>query len=254
MTINPMSLEGKRILVTGASSGIGKASAIVLSQLGAEIILLARNEERLQETYKSLEGQNHGIYLFDLSRIDEIPGLLKKISKESGPLSGIFHSAGITSIKPVTLTKDKYIEPVFASSIKAALMLTKGFIQKNVKEEGNTSLVFMSSIAGIRGARGLSIYSASKAALDGAVRSMAVELVDRHVRVNSIAAGGIDTRMHFESLKNFTEEELSSYKKKHLMGYGTGQDVAIAAGFLLSDASRWITGITLIVDGGYSVI
>ncbi len=179
---------------------------------------------------------------------------MKTMAKEQGPLSGIFHSAGITSIKPVTLTKEKYIESVFVSSVKAALMLSRGFIKKTVKAEGKTSLVFMSSIAGIRGVRGLSIYSASKAAVDGAVRSLAVELADRNVRVNSIAAAGVESEMHTESLKNFSEEDLSSYKKKHIMGYGTGEDVAYAAAFLLSDASKWITGTTMIVDGGYSCI
>ena len=185
MSMNPMSLVGKRILVTGASSGVGRAAAIIFSKLGAEVMLLARNEERLQETYAALEGQNHGIYLFDLCNIDEIPGLLKKIAQEHGPLSGIFHAAGITSVKSVALMKDKYIEEVFASSIKAALMLARGFIQKNVKAEGSTSLVFMSSTLSIMGLSGLSIYSASKAAINGAVRSLAVELAGRKVRVNS---------------------------------------------------------------------
>jgi NAD(P)-dependent dehydrogenase (short-subunit alcohol dehydrogenase family) len=253
MSINPMSLAGKRILVTGASSGIGKVAAIIFSRLGAEVMLLARNEERLRGTYKSLEGQNHGVYPFDLSYIDEIPGLLKKIAQEHGPLSGIFHSAGITSVKSVALMKDKYIEEVFASSIKAALMLSKGFIQKNVKAEGSTSLVFMSSTVAIRGSKGLSIYSASKAAVDGAVRSLAVELADRKVRVNSILSGGLETEMHTESLKNFSAEELAAYEKKYIMGYGTGEDVAYGAAFLLSNAARWMTGTNMVIDGGISI-
>ena len=253
MSMNPMSLVGKRILVTGASSGVGKAAAIIFSKLGAEVMLLARNEERLQETYDALEGQNHGIYLFDLYHIDEIPGLLKKITLEQGPLSGIFHSAGVTSIKSVALMKDKYIEAVFASSIKAALMLAKGFIQKNVKAEGGTSLVFMSSTLSIMGVSGLSIYSASKGAIDGAVKSLAVELASRKVRVNSLVSGGLETEMHTESLKNMGPEELAAYEKRFPLGYGSAEDVAYAAAFLLSDAAKWITGTNLVIDGGLTI-
>lgn len=246
-----MDLTGKRILVTGASSGIGKATAQLCSKLGAQMVLLARNEERLQSTLESLEGEGHGSYAFDLSAIDEIPALMKKIAQEHGNLSGFFHAAGITFIWPVRMTKKKYIDAVFSSSIEAALLLTKGFCQKEVTKPGNTSIVFMSSAAGLCGVAGLSIYSASKGAVDGATRSLAVEFAPRGIRVNSIAAGGVESEMHAKHLKNFTQVELMFYKQRHLMGYGTNEDVANAAAFLLSDASRWITGTTMVVDGGY---
>jgi NAD(P)-dependent dehydrogenase (short-subunit alcohol dehydrogenase family) len=110
----------------------------------------------------------------------------------------------------------------------------------------------MSSVAGLCGVAGMSIYSASKAAVDGAVRSLAVELAPRDIRINSIAAAGLKSVLYEEHVKSFTKEELTINDRKHLMGFGTPEDVALAAGFLLSDASKWITGTTMIVDGGYS--
>jgi NAD(P)-dependent dehydrogenase (short-subunit alcohol dehydrogenase family) len=251
MQLNPLNLKDKTILVTGASSGIGKSAARIFSQLGAKILLLARNEERLRLTYSSLSGQDHGIYVFDLSNIDEIPVLIKKMAQDHGPLSGIFHCAGIESILPINIVKGRYIDTVFNISIKAGLMLARGFCQKNVKKMGKTSLVYMSSAASRCGVAGMSIYSASKAAVDGAVRSLACELAPREIRVNSIIAGGVKTEMHVKIVEKISEAEIKEYEDKHLLGFGSPDDVAYTAAFLLSDIANWITGTTIIVDGGY---
>ena len=249
MTVNPMSLEGKKILVTGASSGIGRATSQLISRLGGTVILLARDENRLKETMESLEGEGHAFYIFDLMAVDEIPALLKKISQEQGLINGIFHAAGIITISLCSLTKEKLIDKTFGSSIKAALLLTRGFCQKGVYP-GQGSLVFMSSAASICGVAGMSIYSASKAAIDGAMRSLACELAPRGIRINSIVAGGMKIEMH-EDL-NISEKEFTEYEQKHLLGLGDKEDVGHAAAFLLSDAAKWITGTGMIVDGGYS--
>ena len=217
--VNPMSLEGKKILVTGASSGIGRATSQLISRLGGTVILLARDEKRLKETLESLEGEGHAYYMFDLMAVDEIPALLKKISQEHGPINGIFHAAGIITISLCSLTREKLIDKTFGSSIKAALLLTRGFCQKGVNP-GQGSLVFMSSAASICGVAGMSVYSASKGAIDAAMRSLACELAPRGIRINSIVAGGIITEMHEGVFKNHTAKEFSEYEQKHLLGLG----------------------------------
>jgi NAD(P)-dependent dehydrogenase (short-subunit alcohol dehydrogenase family) len=252
MTFNPMNLNGKMILVTGASSGIGKVTAQIISKLGGKVILLARNERRLKQVLMTLSGQGHGFYPFDLTATDEIPSLMKKVAREHENLTGIFHSAGIGGTMPVTIFKKKYIDSVLDISVKAALMLTRGFCQKGVQKQGvKSSLVFMSSAAGLCGVGGMSIYSASKAAVDGAVRSLACELASRGIRVNSIAAGAVRTEMHEDTVGKLNEQAMKDYEHRHLLGFGNPEDVAYAAAFLLSDAASWITGTTMIVDGGY---
>jgi len=248
-----MSLSGKKILVTGASSGIGRETSIFLSKLGATIALVARDRGRLEETFEMLEGSGHGIYSFDLEQTDEIPNLIKTIAEEIGLFSGIFHAAGIAPVISIKSVKEKTILPPFQTSIFSALMLTKGFCQKGVKEDGPASLVFMSSAAGLTGSKGLSIYAASKAAVDGMVRSLAVELAEKQIRVNSIAAGMVKTEMYKIFLNNAPSEAISSKEKMHPMRFGEPLDIAMAAAFLLSDASKWITGTTLVVDGGFSI-
>lgn len=251
MTLNPLDLSGKRIVVTGASSGIGRASAILFSRLGAGLVLVGRDEARLESTQQTLYGTGHTSHVFNLAAVDEIPGFLKSVAADGGPLSGLFHAAGTVSLEPVSIIKDKRIEAVFSCNIAAALLLARGFSQKSVRAEGSTSLVFVSSVAGSRGQAGMSIYSASKAALDGAVRSLACELAHRETRVNSIAAGAVMTDMHERITKDLNDESLLEYERKHLLGFGTAEDVAHAGAFLLSDASKWITGTTMVVDGGY---
>jgi NAD(P)-dependent dehydrogenase (short-subunit alcohol dehydrogenase family) len=252
MTVNPMSLEGKKILVTGASSGIGRATSQLISRLGGTVILLARDEKRLKETSASLEGEGHAFYVFDLMAVDDIPAWLKKITKEQGPINGFFHAAGTITIGVCSITKEKHIDKIFGSSIKAALMLTKGFCQQGVKAPGMASLVYMSSVTGQHGVSGLSLYAASKGAIDSAMKSLAVELASRGIRVNSIVAAKVEAEMNYEHIHVFENISFKFNEEKHLLGVGSLEDVANAAVFLLSDAAKWITGTTMIVDGGYS--
>jgi NAD(P)-dependent dehydrogenase (short-subunit alcohol dehydrogenase family) len=249
---NPFNLSGKKILVTGASSGIGQASSRLFSRLGGLVILIGRNTERLRKTYESLAGSGHAQYNFDLAAVDDIPTLLKKIHSDHGSLTGLFHVAGILSVKPLSLIKSRHIDPVLNISVKATLMLAKGLCQKGLLHESGASLLFMSSVAGCRGQTGMSIYSASKAAVEGAMRSLACELAPKGIRVNAIASGAVHTGMHEQIIKDLSEAAIIAYRQKHLLGFGAPEDIANAAAFLLSDASTWITGTTMTVDGGYS--
>lgn len=250
--VNPMDLTGQRILVTGASSGIGKSTARLLSNLGAQLVLVARNQERLEQTLESLSGCGHAYQVFDLSEVDNVPPLMKRIAQSEGPLSGIFHAAGIESVRPIPLLRGKHIDDVLATSFKAAALLVRGFCQEGVRAEGMGSIVVMSSVTSTSGQYAMSVYSASKGAIDAAVRSFACELARLNVRINSIVSGAVETEMHERLIKHMSDDALNQYRAKHLLGFGQAEDIANAAAFLFSSASKWITGTTMVVDGGYT--
>jgi NAD(P)-dependent dehydrogenase (short-subunit alcohol dehydrogenase family) len=246
-------MRGKRILVTGASSGIGRAVAVSLSNVGASVVLTGRDEDKLSSTAAKLGGGGHSVYPFDLSRGDEIPGFLKKIALDQGSLDGIFHAAGTASVRAITSVNPSLVDKIFSSSIKGALLLSRGFCREGVfNQRANCSLVFMSSVAAARGQTGLSVYSASKGAVDSMVRSLAVEFAERRIRVNSLTAGAVRSEMHDKLVENLPSESLQAYEARHLLGFGSVEDVSRAALFLLSDLSGWVTGTNLVVDGGYT--
>jgi NAD(P)-dependent dehydrogenase (short-subunit alcohol dehydrogenase family) len=249
---SPTLLAGRTILVTGASSGIGKYTATDLAQAGAKLLLLGRNEERLNQTKAALIGDGHCIFAKAFEDQDEIADRIQQIAIEQGGVDGIFHAAGIGLVRPVRMTKAKQVQEVFASSFFAAMAIARAASMKDVMRE-HGALVFMSSVAGTRGQTGMVAYSAAKSAIEGMVRSLACELAPRHIRVNAIASGAVATEMHERLTVALTDEARGAYESKHLLGFGTPNDVAGVATFLLSDAARWITGATWVVDGGYSV-
>lgn len=244
-------LSGKHILITGASSGIGRAAAQQFASAGARILALGRNEDRLSETISLCPGSGHQFAVLDLDHSELIVPKLKALAGQFGLFNGVFHSAGEALVLPVSLVKPDAIDSIFAPTITAALMISKAFIGRGVRADGPTSVVMMSSVSANVGQLGLSVYSASKGAISSAVRSLACEGAEKQIRFNSIVAGAIQTEMHDRLTQNLGEDSVKNYEKMHLLGFGQAQDVAMAAQYLLSDAAKWITGTELVVDGGY---
>jgi len=246
-------LAGRRIVVTGASSGIGRAAAEQFACLGAHICLLARRKHLLEDVRLSLvEPDRHLACEFDLSKTDEIADRMKDIAATFGPISGLFHAAGVESLTPLKVTKDQQVLALLQSSVVAAVMLIKAVTSMRVMDQSQpAAIVLMSSVAAVRGHPSLAAYSAAKAGCEGAMRSLAVELAPKGIRVNAIASSAVETPMHERTLKGMNEQMLSSYLQRHPLGFGRPEDVAHAATFLISPLSRWITGTTLNVDGGY---
>lgn len=251
MTFSADALSGKRILVTGASSGIGRQAAIALSRVGASLVIIGRDEGRLAATGDELSAGDHRVRAGDLSDADATADMVLAIARELGPLHGVFHSAGSSLVLPAKLTKNRHLDDVFGAGFRGAFGLARAASKKGVVVDGG-SLVFMSSVSSLRGRQGMVAYSAAKAAVDGMVRALATELAARGIRANTIASGAVETQMHNDFVNSVDETLIDNYRNLHLLGFGTPSDIADAAIFLLSDASRWITGTTMAVDGGYT--
>jgi len=243
-------LSGKTFFVSGASSGIGRMVALSIAFCGGRVLLTGRNSPRLYDTLAALKGDGHCAIEAQLNNADQAYEVTQDLVNKHGPLSGLFHSAGIELVRPIKLIKQAQLDDVFGSSLLAGFGIARALSKKNALLDGS-SLVFMSSVAGLTGQLGLSAYGASRAGINGFVKSLACEFSARSIRVNSIAAGAVETEMHHRITQAGGSEAEESYRDAHLLGFGSPQDIADAAIFLLSDASRWITGTTLVVDGGY---
>lgn len=251
--INPFSIEDKLILITGASSGIGRKTAQVLSKQGATIILVGRDENRLHETLSIMENrERHIIEKFDLTRTDEIPSWIKQVVSKTGkPLNGLIHCAGLHDTIPLRVISHKNMNEIMSINLYSGLSLMRGCFNKKIFAEGG-SLVFISSVVGLIGQRGVVAYSASKGAIVSAVKSAALEFSDRAIRVNCICPGIVETEMADQIFSEVSSEQRSNIENYHPLGLGRAEDVAFAASYLISDASRWVTGTSLVVDGGYT--
>lgn len=245
-------LKNKVVLITGASSGIGKQTAIFFSQQGAKVIVTGRNQERLTETFNGLQGDEHFSLCANLDSPDDIEQLIKSAVKEMGPLDGVVHCAGVQKTLPVKVLKEIHFDEIFNANVKSAQFIAKSISRKGRFNPEGLSLVFLSSVAAVCGEPAISTYAASKAALQGLSKSLALELARLKVRVNCIAPGHVQTEMAKEFSQQLTSEQYTAIAEKHPLGLGAPEDVAYAAAFLTSDMSRWVTGTILYVDGGYS--
>lgn len=246
--LNPMDLTGKRILVTGASSGIGRACSILAGRLGASVVLVARDEKRLAETMTQMPKGEHTLMPFDLKELDRYEELFVRCASEQ-KLSGIVHAAGIGPAMPIQSVSLAAMREVMNINYFAFMELVKWFSKKKYSSGG--SVVGISSVSGSAGWQGGSLYSGSKGAMDSSVRSLAVELAPKKIRVNSVVPSNIHTPMLDEMLSVAGDEAVRQVLAKQPLGIGEPEDVAHAVAFLLSDAAKFITGTQLVVDGGY---
>ena len=249
MSYNPFSLQNKVILITGASSGIGRATAIECSKMGAKVIATGRDSIRIAETFALLEGEGHQYFCLDLTKKSE---LLKFV--ESLPmLDGLVNSAGIQQTVLFPFIKEDELDAIFDVNFFAPFQLTQCLV-KNKKFNKDSSIVMLSSIDGpITAHIGNSMYAASKGAITAMAKSMAVELAHRKIRVNSVLPGMTLTPMI--DMDEITPEQLAEDKNRYPMKrFGDPEEIAHAIIYFLSDASRWTTGANLVVDGGFSLV
>lgn len=244
-------LQGRSVLVTGASSGIGRATAVLASELGARVVLVARREDALAETQSQMAGDDHHTIAFDLNEHSGYSQLFAEAVAKVGPLSGMMHAAGIHATTPLRAVTAKQITELFETNVTSSLLLTKAYRSPKVRAE-EASVVLMSSAVGVVGEAGVSAYAASKAAVSSLARSLALELAPERIRVNSIAAGIVMTSLTEGLRSKVGSAGWEAIEAKHPLGLGTPEDVANSAVFLLSGAAKWITGSTAIVDGGYT--
>lgn len=248
MSYNPFTLKGKTILITGASSGIGRATAIECSKLGATCIITARNEKRLNETLSQLEGEGHKVIIADIAVQDGIDILVEQIPN----IDGLVNNAGIGLTKPLAFCKQKDLENIFQVNTFSPLLIVKSIFRKN-KFNSFASIVFVASAGTYTVLYGNGIYSASKASLTTFMHHCAKEFSKNHIRANAVQPGMIDTPLIHDG--SISEEDLKNDMQKYPMGrYGKPEEIAYAIIYLLSDAAVWTTGASINVDGGLALV
>ena len=249
MMSNPFSLDGKTILVTGASSGIGKATAIECSKLGAKIIALGRNEDRLKETMAQMVSEGCESHIADLTNMEDVERVISSLPK----LDGVVNAAGIASTILFQFATPEKMRNMFETNFFAPVEFTRLLLKKKLINKGG-SIVFFSSVDGpINAHIGNSTYCATKGAIASIAKGMAVELASKGIRVNYLMPGQTETPLiHGESI---TQEQLELDKKNYPLGrYGRPEEVAYGAIYFLSDASSFTTGAGLVIDGGFTLL
>ncbi len=249
----PLFLSHKTVVITGASSGIGRACAVMCAEMGAKVVLLGRDRERLEATRKVMQdSSDHLLYSVDLTDYDGVEAVVKDVVAKVGQLHGVVHSAGISTTLPLKLVTPEKLDLFFRTNVHGAISLTKLVTRKAVMADSGGSIVFISSVMGAVGEVGKTLYSLTKGALISASKSLAIELAPRSIRVNCVAPGVVETPMSANAVYSQDAQLLNRIKGCHPLGLGRAEDVANSCIFLLSDAARWITGTTLFVDGGYT--
>jgi NAD(P)-dependent dehydrogenase (short-subunit alcohol dehydrogenase family) len=248
MEYNPFSLSGKNVLITGASSGIGKAIAIECSKIGANVIISGRNTINLQQTFEQLEGDGHMQIIADLLEPSDITRLVEELPA----LDGVVHCAGFTKTLPFQFINEEDLSKIMQVNFTSPALISNYLIKSKKIIKGG-SIVFISSISGVFCSYVAgSMYSASKGAINGIAKGMAIELGSKGIRVNTVCPGMVNTNILQAGV--ISEEQLRlDIQRYPLKRYGKPEEVAYAVIYLLSDASSWVTGSNLLIDGGYTL-
>lgn len=226
-------LRGRRFIVTGAAGGAGRATARLISQLGGSVSCIGRDPERTEAIKRTLDGGGHDCAI-------------------SGEYHGIFHAAGVEHVGACSTWNLEKASEIFAPSVDLACeLLGKVGRRQSLLRDGG-AVVMMSSVAAVCGTAGMTLYAASKAAIEGLVRSAAIEFAPRRIRVNAIRAGGFESPMHARIVSRAPPETIHDYERRHPLGFGHADDIANMAVYLLSDMGKWVTGTCVVCDGGYS--
>ena len=249
MSYNPYSLEGKTILVTGASSGIGQKTAIECSKMGAKLLVVGRNVERLQNTISQLEGDGHSQIVAELTDSEDLTNLVASLPV----LDGLVLCAGIGGMtKPLLFCTKESFSNVYEVNVFSTIELLRLLVKKK-KMAKESSVVIVSSIGGVRVFNpGNGVYGSSKSAVNSLMKFCAVELAPKKIRVNSVNPGMVHTKL-IENGTISDEQQKLDIEKYPLKRYGETIDVALGIIYLLSDASSWVTGHSLVIDGGVTI-
>lgn len=247
-----LNFEGRWVIVSGASSGIGRAVAVELARNEAKVVLLGRDEARLAETRGLLGDAEHRILALDLTDHGALTAEIVKVRKDVGPLYGLCHAAGIVATRPLSNTTVGVIQAQLDINLLAGLELARAICRRDVMAPEGGSLLFLSSVYGRVGVPAQIGYCATKGAVVAAVRAMAIELARRNIRANCLSPGLVLTEMTKKALAVLSEEQIAKIKDAHPLGIGEPEDVARAAAFLLAPSNRWITGVDLAIDGGFT--
>lgn len=252
MELEPfVDFAGRTVLVTGASSGIGRAIARQLAGLGARLIITGRDENRLSATAEALGHSLLGCLQFDLSRTEQILPEITGVISRHGPIYGFCHSAGLIETRPINLISSAGLAAMMTVNLSAGIEIARVLLRRGNMPDDGASMLFVASIAARIAAPGQIAYSASKGALVSAARSLAVEVARRRIRVNSISPGFVQSHMSDVATQNLSDLQRQAIADLHPLGIGRPEDVARGAAFLLAPQNSWITGSDLVVDGGF---
>lgn len=248
-----INLKDKNILITGGTSGIGRNLAIQASRIGAHIVIIGRDENKIKSILSEIGEHEHLAYSLDIRQYNNIELIIESAVNKLGKIDGFVHCAGIETTTPLRNMNNLSYETLFATNVISGFEIARILSKKKYCNPKGASYIFMSSVMGKLGEKGKVAYSASKAAILGGVKSMALELASKNIRCNSVLPGLVATEMSNKMFETLPEEAVNAIINKHPLGIGNPEDISNLCLYLLSDLSKWITGSEIVIDGGYSI-